>query len=101
VEQHKKKAPTTELNPKDWLDQWTKEDESLAGTAHPGPNDLDASLQEIWDKDKQCRSLQYQNLYLQIHRQKAKNYQNEHNSQVLELQDCVRKLHQEKPYGYL
>jgi hypothetical protein len=92
VEQCEKKTPAAELNPKDWLDQWTKEDESLAGAARPGPDDPDASLGEIWDDDNRCRSLQYQNLYLQIQCQKAKSDKNEHESQVLELRDRVREL---------
>ena len=92
VEQRDKKTPTAELNPKDWLDQWTKEDESLAGAARPGPDDPDASLGEIWDDDNRRRSLQYQNLYLRIQRQKARGDKNEHESQVLELRDRVREL---------
>jgi hypothetical protein len=92
VEQREKKTPTAELNPKDWLDQWTKEDESLAGAARPGPDDPDASLGEIWDDDNRRRSLQYQNLYLRIQHQKAKSDKNKHESQVLELRDRVREL---------
>jgi hypothetical protein len=50
--------------PKDWLNQWTEMDNSLAEHSCPKSTDPDASLIGLWDNENRRTSIQYQNLYL-------------------------------------
>jgi hypothetical protein len=86
------KKPIDEMDPKDWLDQWSRHDEWAAGTMRPGPDDPDPSLGRIWDDNNRRRSLQFQNIYLRQYRQHAKQNMNEHDRQVSELQERIREL---------
>jgi hypothetical protein len=58
----------------------------------PGLDDPDISLGRIWDNNNRRRSLQFQNIYLRRYRQHAKQNMNEHDHQVLELQERIREL---------
>ncbi|KAJ8580558.1 hypothetical protein M405DRAFT_869391 [Rhizopogon salebrosus TDB-379] len=86
------KKPIDEMDPKDWLDQWSRHDEWAAGTMRPGMDDPDISLGRIWDDNNRRRSLQFQNIYLRQYRQHAKQNMNEHDRQVSELHERIREL---------